>query len=299
MNWETSFLNWAKQPSDAEEEKCENAKRMISKAVQTSRALQELEIKVFAQGSYRNNTNVRLDSDVDICVCCMDYCYTDYNFANHLLDSDVGLMETNYTCRQFKDAIEQALREYFGSRAIIRGNKALNVHENSYRVEADVVPSFEHRRYMVDQNGTPYYISGNEFITDGGERIVNWPDQHYENGVRKNDATGRRFKRIVRILKRLRNQMEEDGILVAKPIPSYLIESLVWNVPNERFGYSTYWENMRWVLAYLFDNTLNIKDCKEWGEINELIYLFHAGQPWTFQQAHNFINAAWEYIGLK
>ena len=55
----------------------------------------------------------------------------------------------------------------------------------------------------------------------------------------KNDATGRRFKAVVRILKRLRNEMVDNGHKVAGPIPSYLIECLIWNVPNEGFGHDT------------------------------------------------------------
>jgi len=299
VDWETSFLSLAKSPSDTEEERCENAKRMIGEAIRSSQTLQKLEINVFAQGSYRNNTNVRLDSDVDICVCCMDYCYTDYAFAKGLSDSDVGLTLGSYTCSQFKNEVEQALRQYFGSSAVSRGNKALEVRANTYRVDADVVPCFEHRRYQRDSEGKPYCISGTELRPDKGGRIINWPEQHYKNGVRKNDATGRRFKRIVRILKKLRNQMDEKGIRAVKPIPSYLIESLVWNVPNKGFGHDTYMADVRWTLAYLFNETRKLDDCKEWGEINELLYLFHKDQPWTCWQANNFLDAAWKYIGLE
>jgi hypothetical protein len=55
--------------------------------------------------------------------------------------------------------------------------------------------------------------------------------------VAKNNATGGRFKRIVRVLKRLRNEMADHDVAAAKPIASYLIECFVWNVPNEGFGH--------------------------------------------------------------
>lgn len=84
--------------------------------------------------------------------------------------------------------------------SVTRGNKAFDLHSNSYRVDADVVACFEHRRYNKD--GT--YTKGTQFTTKDGKTIVNFPEQHYANGVSKNNATGRRYKRVVRILKRLK-----------------------------------------------------------------------------------------------
>jgi len=52
-------------------------------------------------------------------------------------------------------------------------------------------------------------------------------------------------------------------------------------------------------LAHLFNNTIKFDDCKGWGEINELKYFFWNGQPWNFNQAHAFLSAAWDYLGLE
>ena len=142
-------------------------------------------------------------------------------------------------------------------------------------------------------------MEGTAFVPDQGTQIVNWPDQNYDNGVAKNTATARRFKAIVRILKRLRNDMEENNVLAAISIPSYLVECLVWNVPNEGFGHNNYREDVRYALAHLWNNTRNLENCKEWGEINELKYLFRSSQNWTYDQAHKFLDAAWNYIGFE
>jgi hypothetical protein len=84
----------------------------------------------------------------------------------------------------------------------------------------------ERRRYNRRADGGYWYESGTLLITDDGHRIENWPRQHYENGTNKNLRTGKRFKLVVRILKRLRDEMEERGGL-GWPVPSFLIESLV------------------------------------------------------------------------
>jgi len=45
--------------SDTEKEKREHAEDMVRDAIRSDPALSRRTIKVFAQGSYRNNTNVR------------------------------------------------------------------------------------------------------------------------------------------------------------------------------------------------------------------------------------------------
>ncbi len=184
---------------------------------------------------------------------------------------------------------------YFGRSAVKRGNKAIDVHETSYHVEADVAPFFEHRRYQSD--GT--YLEGVELRTDKENlRVINWPEQHYTNGCRKNTATGTRFKSIVRVLKSLSIEMTGNGIQAAD-VPGFLIECLVWNVPDSNFQNTTYRADVRAALAFLFNNTISSEDCKEWGEVSDLIYLFHSGQKWTWQQAHAFTSAAWDYVGFE
>jgi len=299
--WEDFFKTWAKPLSDTEQQKCDNAVRMVRDAINNDNKLSNKNIEVFAQGSYRNNTNVRQDSDVDVCVCLMDVCFADYSMCKGLSDRMVGLSSSNYTYGEFKNAVEKALVEKFGRASVKRGNKAFDIHANTYRVDADVVPCIEHRRYTGEKvyDGSYYYLSGTKFLPDNGGSVINWPQQHYENGVAKNKATGNRFKYITRALKSLRNHMAENGIATAKPIPSYLIECLVWNVPDVDFGHDAYTDNMRAVLAHTFNETIDDAKCTEWGEVNELKYLFRKGQPWTRQQAHAFLSEAWDYIGFE
>lgn len=76
-DWENQFRIWAKPPSETEQEKQANAENMIRDAISEYVPLQSHQIAVFAQGSYRNNRNVRLDSDVDICACCKDTSFFD------------------------------------------------------------------------------------------------------------------------------------------------------------------------------------------------------------------------------
>jgi hypothetical protein len=293
---ETDFTEWSKPPTATEEQRCTNAESVVRNAIRSYSAFASRNIEVFAQGSYRNGTNVRANTDVDICVRCTDVCFAELPAG--YTNSDVGLVDASYTYAEFKNDVEHALKSYLWASAVSRGKKAIDLHANTYRVDADVVPTFEHRRYSVS-NGIKRYLSGTELHPDNGGRIVNWPHQNYENGTSKNNATGTRFKKLVRVLKRLRDEMVAEGNAAAKPIPSYLIECLVWNAPNHAFVDDQYAENLRAILLYLYSNTQTDIGCNEWREVNQLKYLFWAGQPWTRAAANSFIVAAWNRADFK
>jgi predicted nucleotidyltransferase len=293
-DWEAQFREWAKPPGQTEQARCDNAITAISNAIRASEKLRERNVVVFAHGSYRNNTNVRKDSDVDIGILCTDTFF--YKpLPEGLTEASLGISPATYDYQQFKSEVSEVLIAHFGSTAVKRGNKAFDVHETNYHVEADVAGFFEHRRYKAD--GT--YLEGVALLTDKEKRrIANWPEQHYENGVRKNKQTGTRFKGTVRVLKALSSEMTDQGVSGGN-IPGFLIECLVWNVPNENFQHSTFRADVRAALAFLFNNTRSQESSKGWGEVSELIYLFHSDQKWTCPQARAFTSSAWAYIGFK
>ncbi len=293
IDWEAKFREWAKPPSKTEQDRCDNAALAIRNAVKASEKLNARGVSVFAQGSYRNNTNVRKDSDVDIGILCTDSFF--YDLPEGTTKEKFEISPATYDYDQFKNEVEEALVNYFGRAAVKRGNKAFDVHETSYHVEADVAAFFEHRRYRSDGR----YLSGVELRTDKeSHRVINWPEQHYKNGVSKNTLTGTRFKSIVRVLKTLSNEMTEAGVR-AGGISGFLIECLVWNVPSDRFQHPTYSDDVREALIFLYNNTKTDDLCREWGEVSELKYLFRPNQKWTRDQANAFTVAAWSYVGFE
>jgi len=303
IDWEETFRTWSKPSSDHESEKQANAERMVGDAIRRHEPLKYRNIKIIPQGSYRNNTNVRQESDVDICVCCTDPFFPDYTFADYTA-ADLGNVNATYTYAQFKDEVQAALEGKFGKAGVKRGDKAFDVHENTYRVDADVVPAFALRMYLKQQFN---YISGGylrpyvqpegiKFICDSGLTSTNWPEQHYSNGVEKNRNTGGRSKLIVRAVKRLQFYLLEKKI-ITQSIPSYLIECLMYNVPDSLFGGDSYAKNVKDGLLNCYSAT---KDdgapSAKWTEVNGIKFLFHVTQPWTRQQAYDFVLAAWYHV---
>jgi Nucleotidyltransferase domain len=295
--WESKFRTWMGSASDTEKARREHAESMIRSAIHASSALGQHKVRVFAQGSFRNNTNIPQESDVDICVLCSDTIWTDTTFVPNFTDAGAGLTPGTYPYGAFKNDVEKALVSKFGRGYVVRRNKHFDVVETGYRVDGDVVAAFEHRRYTTQ---TAYVQPvGTQFYADDATRTVNWPEQHYVNGVAKNTGTSMRFKGVTRILKSLRYEMLDAGLAEAKPISSYLIECLVFNAPKSSFGHPRVFDDVRDVMANVWTQTKVDATCWDWGEVNEMKYLFRGGQPWTRPQANEFMLAAWRFVGFK
>ena len=303
-NWENDFSQWARPPAKTEDERCENAIKAVRNAIAKSDKLKNRKLTVFPHGSYRNRVNVRQDSDVDVGVLCNESFF--YHLPEGTTNETFGFsVPAIYGYSQYKEELAEALSEHFGYVAVQRGNKAIDVNENTYRVEADVAPFFEYRHYVKDGR----YLRGIALRPDNGGQIHNYPEclldswpqmpMHYENGVSKNKKTDRSYKGVVRTIKKLRNEMDDAGIAAARPIPGFLVECMVWNAPNTCFNGNTWDVKVQAVLLHLWSSTRDHEDCKDFKEVNDIKSLFHSNQPWTRQQANAFVDAAWNYVGVR
>ncbi len=312
--WEARFSHWQKPASDTEEQKIEAAQRKIGRALRRSTFLTTHQWAIIPQGSYHNNTNVRTESDVDLCVCLTDAYFTDGPPTDLPSMAELGLEPLPFTFEDFKNHLAACVRDEYGASTLDVGKKALHVHkDDSDRVSVDVVPAFVYRLYGARQNllmgrGAP--VEGITLIA-GGQRITNFPAQHYTNGCAKNDRTGRRNKRVVRILKRLRNHMAENAGSAplarsrAKATASFLIESLVYNCPDNLFGHSSIYDDVIAVLDFLGHGLRDRNEGRTlltlpiwalWVEVNGVKSLFGNGQIWTVNDATEFITFARSYV---
>jgi len=118
------------------------------------------------------------------------------------------------------------------------------------------------------------------------------------NGTEKNNATCRRYKRMVRCLKKMQSRLVQAGTL-EKELPSYLVECIVYNVPNWAFNHTTYLEDFRSVVGYVWAETRSGGNWNDWHEVHELHYLFRGSPPWTAHQVHDLADKAWDEVGVK
>lgn len=296
-DWKQTFSNWSAGPSETEEKKISNTLKQIRAAIHNDLKLKTKKITVFVQGSYKNNVNVRNDSDIDVGVLCKDM--MNIGSLNDDLSKKMNSkFETAaYSFSQYREDLETALVNHFGSGTVNAGNKSFDVHESSTRVDADVVALIEYRRYNTEQS----YDEGVCLHPRNGNpsKVTNWPEQHYLNGVNKNNDTGRRYKRVARIMKKLRNEMLRKDYPYLENVPGFLIECLIWNTPDNVLTGTDYYETIRKVLIHLFSELDKKEGYKEWGEVSELKYLFRTSQPWSKNDARKFIVDSWNYVGYK
>jgi len=286
--------------SDTEETKMQNAESMLRKALSVSTIIQSSDYEIFGQGSYANNTNIRLNSDIDINVCYTAAFYCD--MPNGKVAEDYGISPTDYSFQQYKDDIERMLIASYGYSEVIRKNKCITVKGNTYRIQMDVVPTYKYIRFNHIHNRNP--IEGVLLYADDNriQKVKNYPKQHIQNGIAKNHQTKRRYKRLARIFKNVWLNMDNEGYYPNKNVTSFLLECLAYNVPTSTYIKNTqicYWNDiLREALFYLWNSTgedSNVYD--EWGEVSELLYLMR-GHKWNRQDVHDYMSSMYDYLKL-
>jgi hypothetical protein len=248
---------------------------------------------IFLQGSYKNDTNVYGDSDVDVVIRLNDTFYTDLTF---LPDDDKKFWSTarsdaQYGFDEFKRDVIAWLVEKYGS-DVQPGTKAIYVKGSGSRRNADVLVCCKLRRYhrfksWEDQS----YTEGISFFTSSGQRIDNFPQQHSDNCTTKHQRSRNWFKHTVRIYKNLRNAMIEKRIIEDGLAPSYFLEGLLWNVPLDRFGGAEQ-QNFQDTLDWLWNADRSKFTCA-----NDLYYLFHPTSlvTWRAEKCELFLSKAIDY----
>jgi hypothetical protein len=300
---EQQLSQWTAPAFENEDARREDTEKIIREAIAADEFLSGLPLRVYAKGSTKNNTNVRRDSDVDVAVEYTGAVFFGYwqsatrenvwaarginPYAGPLRDSG-----GHFQIARFKDAIAAALNSAFDVGAVTRSNKVFTVRQSSRSLAADVIPCVTFDQHW-SRTG---YAEGIQLLADRQPElsVVNFPQQHYDNGVAKNKATNKRFKSVVRILKNLENQMVTDG--ESAEVAGYLVESLVFNCPDPCFNAPTWAQQARNVIVHIWKDTEESECEKRWMEVNGIKYLFHASQRWTREQARRFVWDAWQYI---
>lgn len=247
---------------------------------------------VFLQGSYRNNTNIYGDSDVDIVVKYNDTWGRDLSLLPQQ-QAELYLRAheiAEYSWTHFRADVLASLRAYYGVGVITEGNKSINIAGAPGRLPADVVPAITYKRFN-------YFITGHlQDYAEGirfhdrrdGREIINYPKQHIQNGQEKNSGprTGGQYKPTVRMFKNARSRLIDDGAITREIAPSYFVECLLYNVPDVLFGPGRQ-ATMQGILQWLLGAPLPPMVCQ-----NGIVPLFGpTPEQWSIPNATAFIGA--------
>ena len=261
----------------------------IRNALQNDAALRNRNFEVFLQGSYRNSTNIRGDSDVDVVAMLTDTYMPEYGALDAYTRSVVegSSNSATYTHTDFRRDVLIAIRRAFPMHNITEGGKSIKIPRTSNNIPADVVPCLEYRLYLPPQTllGEASHVDG-IWLWDvqRGHAVTSYPKHSYDNGVTKHGRTNQWYKPTVRIFKNARGWMEDNGLIQSGTASSHAIECLLYNVPDQQFG-SSYSDTVVNVVNWLNGADLTNFVCQ-----NGIQRLFDSGR-WTQQNARAYIGA--------
>lgn len=208
------------------------ANASIRRTLGESPRLQRYTFDVYLQGSYANHTNISGDSDVDIVVELESTITVETSRldAGEKARYQAQRIPATITIDEFRRDVEQVLTDAYGTRRVNPENKCIRVDGERGMIDADVVPALEHRLYTSWGTTGPSWIPGIEIRPRRGGSIINFPKEHIRNGEAKNGRANNNYKPTVRQVKQL-CIAAADGEL-----PGYVLECMVFNVPDQRFS---------------------------------------------------------------
>jgi hypothetical protein len=234
-----------------------------------------IDFEVYLQGSYKNDTNIRGDSDVDVVAQLNS---TFYSNLSEDQKRTLGLSLASYSWSDFRADVLKVLKNYYGQNWITEGNKSIKIGANNGRLPADVVVCCQYKKYKTINSHD--YIEGICFwSTKDNRQIINYPKRHCDNGVSKHQNSNKRYKPMVRLFKNSRGYISGDATA------SYFLECMLYNVPNSNFG-TNYQDTFCNIVNWLNKADLDSFICQ-----NGQLKLFGmTPEQWNTTQAQEFIN---------
>ncbi|MCE2965843.1 MAG: nucleotidyltransferase [Alphaproteobacteria bacterium] len=275
-SWDAKIREWAERPSNSEQERINRTLRMIKEAISEDEKLINLRPQVYLQGSYRNQTNTKLQSDVDVCVVLTQTVSNNWAPITQLSrhQNNISTAPAQITPQDFKQLLSNALKNKFGSSSIklSSSGKALKVRPSTARIDADVVPAILYQYHYTEEYplySEPKCIEGIAIFTAAGERITNFPHAHCERGNVKDNATFGRYKMLVRFFKRLNLELKGNDY---KPLSSFYVESLLYNCPDVYFTQKSLHAAAKSIAEAILIAAVDVTI--HWREVNNLKYLW-------------------------
>lgn len=235
---ESQLATWSSQGSVTQSAQTYSTIKLALESREAGYAGKDYE--VFLQGSYGNDTNVYDDSDVDVVIKINSLFYRDLSCLNpeQTAAYQGAFNDADYSLKDFKQAVVAILSKRFPNDLTL-GNKSLWIKPNGGRRKADVLVSAQFRSYHEFLNlSNQRYDEGLTFLTSDGARIENFPKQHSANLTQKHQSTNKRLKPMIRVFKNMRNHMRDNKLLAGGIAPSYFIEGMLYNVPDDKFSAS-------------------------------------------------------------
>jgi hypothetical protein len=237
---------------------------------------------VYLQGSYKNDTNTRADSDVDLVVQLNS---TFHSNLSEAAKQAYGFQPVSYQWTHFRADVLNTMNGYYGAPRVHSGGRSIKVE--TPHLPVDVVVCAQYREYPTYPLSADHYIEGITFQDQRSwQWLTNYPKAHYDNGISKNAATAGQYKPTVRMFKNARSRLVERHALTQDVAPSYFLECLLYNAPSGLFSASlqqTYYSIVKWLL----ENNRNAFFCQN----GQLSLFGSSSTQWNTASAESLLAA--------
>jgi hypothetical protein len=295
MDTEQQLVAWSSQGENHSAQRTLETYRRILAASST---LRFKDFEVYLQGAYQNDTNTNgSNADIDIVVQLNQAFFGDTQQLNHeqaTLYNNTYPNDAKYAYDRFwVEAIHSIIRLLDAS-TLTCGDKSVNIYNGEDQTSTNVVIALQYRKYksFFGEKKQSYTLGTKFFSPRENSWIISYPKLHYVHGCVKNLAnqTNGWYKPTVRVFKNIRNKLIEQGKITSNTTPSYFVECLLYNVPNDRFGVN--WQTTR-------DNIINWLNKAEFEgfkcQNGQQLLFGDAPEQWNLQDAKTFVNALSEY----
>lgn len=282
----------------------------IEKIITTGVVSFHQKCEVFLQGSYKNDTNIHVESDVDSVVLHKECFLFDIsrltNQDKHLFLSSItrqipqGLNYLTSSGRKFainlihtsRQDIIKCLINNLPKEYIKLGNKAVTILPGRYRHrrKLDLLIAIPYRLYssLVDyEEGVCFYNRKENKLN------INFPKQHSKYLTEKNKRSNGLLKPIIRIYKNSHKYLIDNNLLQKGIASSYDIECMIYNVPTAYFK-TNYQETLINCFDYLQNTDKSNFVCP-----NQQLYLFRNESSWTKSKCEYFIDRLTKFFLQK
>lgn len=227
------------------------------------------------------------ESDVDIVIECTSIFYHNLTAAER---QNLGFSAGSHSFADFRNEVIEALVSYYGDKYVDTAHSnAIKVlpSDTNNRLHADVIVCASYRHYesrRIRAEGITFWK------TDNNAQIINFPKMHKTNGAIKNTNTNSDYKKTVRMFKNARRYMTEGDSELRKKYPSYFVECLIYNVPDQHFHGSTWQQAFINILNYLIE-VFDADEVDDFTTQSGLHYLIgDSSVQWSKSNAQDFVN---------
>ncbi len=280
---EQQLETWSNTGADTGSKK---AYDRVKNIIDNSSFTKKSEVDIYLQGSYANTTHIRADSDVDVVIQLTSVFSSDISKLSEQEKQEYSKLSTAlYSHDHLRQELLNIFTNALGSSKVESRNKCIRLNLGDGQLSVDLTPCTSYRIYSSYPNN---YVEGISIKKLDGNTIHNFPKRHINHGIKKHQDTDEYYKKVVRILKNMRGKLTDEGKMAEGTAPSYYVECLAYNIPNNHFGGSLH-NSVLNSLKWFSENHNNFSQLKCQNEVSNLFG--SEGTQWNIPHCQEFTSA--------